>query len=56
MLSFNSVMNLSPWYWTKERTLYRVYTRELDRELCQDCLPYILLLDGLCELFLAYSK
>ena len=28
-----SVTNLSLQSWTKERTLYRVYTRELDREL-----------------------
>ena len=28
-----SVMNLSPQSWTKERTLYRIYTKELNREL-----------------------
>ena len=29
----SNVTNLSPQSWTKERTLYRVYTRELNREL-----------------------
>jgi len=28
------VINLEPWGWSKERTLYRVYIRELNRELC----------------------
>ena len=32
--SGNGIMNLRPQCWSKERTLYRVYTRELDRELC----------------------
>ena len=26
-------MSLRPYSWSKERTLYRVYTRELDGEL-----------------------
>ena len=33
-LSSNGIMNLRSQCWSKERTLYRVYTRELNRELC----------------------
>ena len=28
------VTNLEPWGWSKERTLYRIYIRKLNRELC----------------------
>jgi len=31
-------------------------TRELDRELSKDCLPYIPQTTGLCTTTLAYSK
>ena len=53
--SYN-VTNLSPQCWTKEETLYKIIQENSIENSVQDGLPYILLLDGLCEPFLAYPK
>jgi len=50
------VLQLKPSALDRRRTLYRIYTRELDRELCTELSTYILTSSGPCELSLAYPK